>query len=469
MRFLQSLSVERKSLNYKLMIAFTLMSIIPLLIVVYLVTSFIFPGSKDITEVSFIVLFTLGVAWTGFMLIRHIITPVLDLAYETKILSEENYGIKESLSKEEELGDIAEAVNNMSGKIRTHIAELQEYGKKTSVLNGRIHKKVLTLTNLIRLGDLISTGSSYEDVATFAAEKISGEMDKGFCIIYSRDDSGNYRLKTFCNNSRRDIPVDELSKELGLIEKNFSKNECLVMDARPLTKPWQKELRARWALRNIMFYPMRDGHRMVGVIVAGNFDEEEEMDDEVIGVVRAYEKEIVLGRYSSKVFDKERGMEIVDSLTGLYTRSYLEERLEDEINRAVYYQRPCSLIVIKVDDFEKYTEHLGMVKGKQVLKQIGDLLNVLAVPVGKAARFDYDMFALLLPEKNKRESIDIAEDICKRVRSMQVSSDAGDRVTVSIGVGENPIDGINAKEILAKATYNMDKAKTRGKDQVAGE
>jgi diguanylate cyclase (GGDEF)-like protein len=90
-------------------------------------------------------------------------------------------------------------------------------------------------------------------------------------------------------------------------------------------------------------------------------------------------------------------------------------------------------------------------------------------PVGKVARFNYDEFGMLLPEKNKRESIELGDEIRRRIEEMQISADPEDKVTVSIGVGENPLDGTNAKEIVAKAYANLEKAKQRGKNQVVGE
>lgn len=469
MPFLQFLSMERKSLKYKLIVAFSLMSIIPLLILVYFVTNYIFPNTDDITDVSLIVLFTLWISWMGYLLIKQIITPVLDLALETRIIAEGKYGSKVSMTKGDELGDIAEAVNTMTGKIRSYIAELQDYSKKTASLNMRIHKKVLTLTDLMRLGDIIGTGSGYEEIASFAAEKISGEMERGFCVIFSREEAGNYVLKTFFNNSRRDIPVEDLAREMPVIEKLFAKNECLTMDSKPLSKPWQREFREKMGFHSLILFPLRDNMRIIGLIAAGNFNETYEFGEDEIGVIRAFEKEVVMGRQSSRVFEKVKSMEVVDSLTGLYTRAYLEDRLEDEINRAVYYQRPCSIIILNIDDFEKYASRHGIGKAKDVLKKVSQMLSSLTSPIGKVARFDYDEFGILLPEKNKRESIEMAQNIRKHIEAMEMSPDPADRITVSVGVGENPIDGTNAREIIAKAYHNMEKAKVQGKNQVIGD
>jgi diguanylate cyclase (GGDEF)-like protein len=469
MTFLKSLSMERKSLRYKLMIAFSLMSIIPLLVIVYFVTNYIFPSIDNLLEVTVIVLITLWLSWLGYLLIRQIINPVIDLALETKLIAEGRFGSRVALDRDDELGDIASAVNTMTSKIRSYIGELQDYSKKTATLNIQIHKKVITLTNLMQMGDLISAGSGFDDVAKFAVEKIADELDSSYCAIYLRQKTGDYILKFISNNSGKEVPAGEIENRLASFEKVFSKKEYVLMDARPSEKAWMLELKNDLLLDNVIFYPMKLEQRIVGVIALGNFNKGFEFGEDIIGVVRAFEKELILGYHSTRVFERVKSMEVVDSLTGLYSRGYLEERLQDEINRAVFYQRPCSLLVIALDNFEQYSDRYGLPKAKQVLKMVAHLLSGIMSPVGKGARFDYDEFGVLLPEKNKRESIEIAEEIRKRVESLEISADPYDRITVSIGVGENPIDGTNSKEIIAKAYHNIERAKEEGRNRVKGE
>lgn len=52
---------------------------------------------------------------------------------------------------------------------------------------------------------------------------------------------------------------------------------------------------------------------------------------------------------------------------------------------------------------------------------------------------------------------------------MNVSPDETDKITVSIGVGENPLDGGNAKDVIAKAREYVRRAKEQGKNRVVGE
>ncbi|MDD4013560.1 MAG: HAMP domain-containing protein, partial [Candidatus Omnitrophica bacterium] len=126
MTFFKIEATERRSLRYRLVLAFSLMSIIPLLILGYIITSFIFPDAKYTAEISAILLFAVWISWLGYLFIRQIITPILDLALETRIISEGKFSPKFSMTKEDELGDIAAAVNTMTGKIRSYIAELQD-------------------------------------------------------------------------------------------------------------------------------------------------------------------------------------------------------------------------------------------------------------------------------------------------------------------------------------------------------
>ncbi|MGB3241896.1 MAG: diguanylate cyclase [Candidatus Omnitrophota bacterium] len=469
MGLFSDLSLARKSLRYKLVIAFALMSIIPLLIMLYFVAEFVFPKTDFLLQVSAIVLFALWISWLGYLLIKQIISPVIDLALETRIIAEGKYGTGVSAIREDELGDIAEAVNTMTGRIRSYIGELQEYSRKTAELNVQIHKKVITLTNLMRVGDLITSGTGFNELARFAAEKIGGEINDSYSAVFLKEKAGNYLSKFFVNNSGRDVRVDKVELELSFLEKLFSKQEYLLLDSRPLAQSWQKEMRKKLNLVNVLIFPMRVSHNIIGAIMLGNFTEDFEFEDDEISIVRAFEKELALGFQSAQGLEATKALDVVDSLTGIYTRPYLEDRLEDEINRAVFYQRPCSLIIINVDGFEEYSSRYGMPKANQVLKKIAGLLGAVMSPVGKVARFDFDEFGMLLPEKNKRESLETGEEIRKKIEAMHISGDPDDKVTVSIGVGENPIDGANAKEIVEKAYKNMQLAKSRGKNQVVGE
>ena len=445
------------------------MSIIPLLVIAYFVTNYVFDGAQDMFQASAIILFAIWLVWTGYVMVKEIINPIIELAVETKIIAEGQYDSEILLGRDDELGEIAKAVNTMTGKMRSYIGELQEYSKKTASLNVKIHRKVLTLTNLMRLGDIISSGAGFEAITDFAAERLSGEMYGGFCAIFIKEKLSKYTLKAFNDNSGKDVNMADLENRLPEIERLLLRNEYLIVDSDPLRKPWQQELRQSLGQMNVIFFPMKIKANIVGLLMLGNFAEGVKFDIEDVEVLRAFENELVLGYQSTMTSEKIHSLEIVDSLTGLYSFNYLQERLEDEINRAIFYQRPCSLAVIDIDDFDEYREAFGEKKADQMLKQIAKLLSEIRPPVGKVARFSDKEFGMLLPEMNKRESIEVGENIRRRVEELAIPSSRGGIMTVSVGIGENPIDGSNAGEIISGAREYAKKAKEQGKNIVVGE
>lgn len=462
------LSLSKKSLKYKLLIAFSVMSIIPLLVIAYFVTNYVFSDAADMFQASAIILFAIWLVWTGYIMVKEIINPIIELAVETKIIAEGQYDSEIFLGRDDELGEIANAVNTMTSKMRNYIGELQEYSKRTATLNVKIHRKVLTLTNLMRLGDIISSGAGFDEIANFAAERLSGEMYGGFCGIFIKEKMSKYSLKAFHDNSGKDINIGNIESRIPEIENLLLRNEHLVVDSDPLRKPWQQELRQQLGQMNVIFFPMKIKANIVGLLMLGNFAEGVKFDPEDVEVLRAFENELVLGYQSTVTAEKMHSLEIVDGLTGLYSFNYLKERLEDEINRAIFYQRPCSLAVIDIDNYDAYKETFGEKKTEIMLKHIAKLLSEIRPPIGKVARFGEKEFGMLLPEMNKRESLEVGENIRKRIEELAMEAPGG-VVTASVGVGENPIDGSTATEVIRGAREYIKKAKEQGKNAVVGE
>jgi diguanylate cyclase (GGDEF)-like protein len=80
-----------------------------------------------------------------------------------------------------------------------------------------------------------------------------------------------------------------------------------------------------------------------------------------------------------------------------------------------------------------------------------------------------DTFAVILPEKNKKQANTIAEALRQRVEAFGISGGPGyprNFVTVSGGVSENPIDGVTADELIKKASSALNDARSRGKNLV---
>jgi len=446
------------------------MSVIPLLVRGYFVNNYIFvKTAHSVGQVSLIVLFTLWIPLSGYLLIKELIMPIVGLSLETKLIASGNYNSKIDIARDDELGIIADSVNKMTGKIQGYIGDLQDYRKKTAALNVCIHRKVLTLTNLMRLGDLISSGTNFSGISKFATERMAEEMYGGFCGIFMKGKTGAYFMSSFANHSDREMDTADMPCEHDTFEKHFEKKEYISVDSRPLMKAWEREMREKLGWMNVVLFPLKAADEMLGVIVYGNYAQDVEFDTEEIGILRAYEKELVLGYQGNQAVERMKDLEMVDSVTGLYTFSYIEGRLSDEINRSVFYQRPCSLILMNVDNLPEHEDEYSKEKADGVLREIGRVLAIAVPPVVKIGRSENGGFALLVPEANKREAIDLAGQVRDRMKEICVSPETDEKLEISIGVGENPMDGANAYDIVVRARENMRKASQKGPNNVVGD
>src|SRR5439155_15572520 len=64
-----------------------------------------------------------------------------------------------------------------------------------------------------------------------------------------------------------------------------------------------------------------------------------------------------------------------DSLTGLYNRWYVMEKIDSEMNRAVRHGAPMSLLMLDLDHFKNVNDSFGHSVGDQVLKCVGQVLR----------------------------------------------------------------------------------------------
>jgi diguanylate cyclase (GGDEF)-like protein len=121
---------------------------------------------------------------------------------------------------------------------------------------------------------------------------------------------------------------------------------------------------------------------------------------------------------------------------------------------------------LSLDNFKIFREERGELVAEEALRRIAKVVRDNTSPIGKAARIGGDEFAMLLPEKNKREAAYVAEELRKKIESANVLKEGKAALTASIGVSENPIDGVTSEEIFKRAEEAVKEAKAAGKNRV---
>lgn len=469
MAIFKKISIMNKGLRYKLAIAFSLMTVIPLLACLYVVYPFIFPGVPTFAHANLILFLSVMIAILGLIIAKNITDAVVSLALEARKIASGEYERKIAVDTEDELGNLGQSINLMTQKIKSNLDELKGYGQSMKDINVEIHKKVLALSSLLQIGDIISAGAAQIDsLLSLAVEKAASLFDTGYGILYlPRGEDGEFVAKTLHNMEGEKLEHLVLKKEgQSPLDKVLDTRNTLKIDITTRASKEVDEFRRAYNLRNFLAIPLYSDKTLLGLFVVGNRLADFAYSSDDLDLVSVFAKHVTIAIESDIMNRKNEELITRDDLTGLFNKRYILMRLEEEIKRAIFYQRPCSLIIINLDNFKRFRDTRGELAAEEALKRIAKVVKDNTSPVGKAARLGGDEFGMLLPEKNKREAAYIAEELRKKIEVANVLKDGKATLTASIGVSENPIDGATSDELFKRATDAVNEAKGAGKNKV---
>jgi diguanylate cyclase (GGDEF)-like protein len=328
---------------------------------------------------------------------------------------------------------------------------------------------VLALSNLLQIGDMISSGAMELDrLLELALGKVSSIFDTGYGVLYMpREKGGDLFVKAaYALESERlgDVVIKRMGQTL--LEKAFLSRSVFVLDDSVKQTKEIDGFRLSYNIKNLAAFPLFSGMMDMGLLVIGNRLDDFRYKGDDLEMVKVFAKQMVIAVENEILLKKNRELAIKDELTDLYNRNYILGRLEDEIKRAIFCQRPCSFLVFNIDNFKMVRESQGEFAAEELLKKVARLIRDNITPIGKVARIGWDEFAALLPEKNKREATHIADEIRKKVELAPFAMEGKIHLTVSAGVSENPIDGATKDELYKKAMDALKDAKSMGKNRV---
>ena len=210
-------------------------------------------------------------------------------------------------------------------------------------------------------------------------------------------------------------------------------------------------------------------HKRLMVVFCASGDRIERMNTEDRLVLQAVSSELVVAVENSQLYKLTKRLSITDELTGLYNYRYLQQRLEDEIERARRYGRSLSLLMLDVDDFKKFNDGYGHIAGDRALAEIGGALRLAVREIDVACRYGGEEFAVLLPETDAEGAFVVAEKVREAIAFHSFADgerERGVHLTVSIGLATYPALAADREELLRQADGALYQAKTTGRDRV---
>ena len=188
---------------------------------------------------------------------------------------------------------------------------------------------------------------------------------------------------------------------------------------------------------------------------------------------RSQQLEIALARLDMKLFEVERAKEnaeklaIIDPLTGLFNRRYLEEKFSNELIKAKAYNSYVSVVMADIDHFKRINDTYGHKVGDEVLKNLALIFRANIREDDTVARYGGEEFVIILHNVDKYNAYEIAERIRGEIEETSFEEiGIPEKVTVSFGISSFPEDGEELTDLLIKADQALYQAKSLGRNRV---
>jgi two-component system cell cycle response regulator len=160
---------------------------------------------------------------------------------------------------------------------------------------------------------------------------------------------------------------------------------------------------------------------------------------------------------------------VVDPLTGLHNRRFMQSHLTRLASEGVGRNKPFSLMILDIDHFKRVNDSFGHDAGDEVLAEFAKRVKGAVRNIDMTCRSGGEEFVVLMPETEPEIAEKVAERIRAKVEKKPFPINQGRRVidvTVSIGVSGFLYGHTTADAMLKRADEALYKAKREGRNRV---
>ncbi len=164
---------------------------------------------------------------------------------------------------------------------------------------------------------------------------------------------------------------------------------------------------------------------------------------------------------------------LTDTLTGISNRRFFDQRIEEEIARAIRTSSPLSCLLLDIDFFKRINDTYGHQTGDSVLTDVANVIQSQLRGSDVLARYGGEEFSALLINTDTKDALEIAERIRECVASYRHHFNDQEQLEVTISIGIATLDkGANHDDIQANshllvkhADQALYQAKENGRNQ----
>jgi diguanylate cyclase (GGDEF)-like protein/PAS domain S-box-containing protein len=291
------------------------------------------------------------------------------------------------------------------------------------------------------------------------------------------DECGNLHFVRFLGYEEHPILEEEL-KTIGFSMEKSAIYKTVYETGQPMIIPdthadprWVSIQPGDW-IRSFAVLPFCVKNQVVGFL---------NLDSPTLGMytaehiqnLQAFADQAALAIENARLYADVQELAITDTLTGLLNRRGLFQLGEREVERAIRFQHPLTLLIFDIDHFKLINDTYGHLLGDRILCAMAKCCQTVVRTVDIVTRYGGDEFILLLPETDLENGVFVAERLRKTVEQMTLSVETDEntngkttRVTISLGVSAVTQNSDSIQSIISRADQALYSAKQSGRNRV---
>lgn len=173
-----------------------------------------------------------------------------------------------------------------------------------------------------------------------------------------------------------------------------------------------------------------------------------------------------LGDELQQRYEELNALSRLDSLTGLFNRGHVEERLRALCSASKRHGFPISLLMLDLDHFKAVNDAHGHPAGDAVLRTTTACIGVHVRTEDVPGRWGGEELVVVLPYVPEAGALTVAERIRREIEDAEVPVPTGEVVRVTASIGMCTAIAAEPDELIARADEALYRAKAAGRNRV---
>jgi diguanylate cyclase (GGDEF)-like protein len=384
----------------------------------------------------------------AYFLARVHTRPIDELAEAARAVAHGDFDRRIVATTGDELGELAGAFNTMTANLKSYVGQV-ESSRDELRRSVRLLGETLQSTH-----DLTKLLSVVLETAQAAVQARAGAV---FLVGATRQDLYVKVGRNLGIDARTRVPMGE-----GFIG-------WVARERKPVLIPGSDVVahRSEPQADTAIVVPLESQGQVIGVMGLYGRSNGLSFTPGDMETIASLAQQAAVGVENVLLHQEAQRLSITDGLTGAWNYRYFQMRLAQEVERAIRFGRPFSMMVVDIDHFKRVNDTYGHQRGDSILVEVARRMHAqVRLQVDTLARYGGEEFVLVLPETPLDGAEVVAQKVLESVSSEPFAGEEPVRVTVSIGLATFPDHGTTPRALIRAADMAMYEAKGRGRNRL---